>query len=129
MTGGKSKTMKTKFSANLVAAVAAAVLTLGVGAVFTSCDSGGGGGPSGSSTVQGNVSSFTTGTALFLPAPKARGFERLLAGVGDLLVPGASQDMNNLPPVAGKSTLYTTASGHPLNPGDGQLLVQILKTL
>ncbi|MEO5362601.1 MAG: hypothetical protein H7838_03130 [Magnetococcus sp. DMHC-8] len=48
---------------------------------------------------------------------------------GDLLVPGTSQDMNNVPPVAGKSTLYTTASGHVLNPGDGQLLVQILKGL
>ncbi|MBF0583420.1 MAG: alpha/beta fold hydrolase [Magnetococcales bacterium] len=46
---------------------------------------------------------------------------------GDLLVPGASQDMNNVPPVAGRSTLYTTASGHVLNPGDGMLLVQILK--
>ncbi len=48
---------------------------------------------------------------------------------GDMLVPGASQDMNNVPPLSGKSTLYTTTSGHILNPGDGLLLTQILKGL
>ncbi|MBF0096384.1 MAG: alpha/beta hydrolase [Magnetococcales bacterium] len=48
---------------------------------------------------------------------------------GDLLVPGNSQDMNQVPPLAGKSTLYSTASGHALNPGDAPLLLQILKSL
>ncbi|MEO5352183.1 MAG: GPI inositol-deacylase [Magnetococcus sp. XQGC-1] len=48
---------------------------------------------------------------------------------GDLLVPGTSQDMNNIPAVAGRSTLYTTASDHLLNPGDGLLLTKILKEL
>lgn len=46
---------------------------------------------------------------------------------GDLLVPGTSQDMNNVPSIAGRSKLYTIASGHVLNPGDGLLLIQILK--
>ncbi|MEO5340861.1 MAG: alpha/beta fold hydrolase [Magnetococcus sp. MYC-9] len=46
---------------------------------------------------------------------------------GDLLVPGSSQDMNNVPAVGGRSTLYSTPSGHPLNAADGMLLVQILK--
>ena len=48
---------------------------------------------------------------------------------GDILVPGASQDMNNLPSLAGKSTRHVTVSGHGLNPGDGVLLAQILETL
>lgn len=48
---------------------------------------------------------------------------------GDMLVPGTSQNMNNLPALAGKSKLYTTASGHSLNPGDGILLTEILKNL
>lgn len=46
---------------------------------------------------------------------------------GDLLVPGTSQDMNHIPAIAGRSKLYTMASGHVLNPGDGMLLTQILK--
>ena len=48
---------------------------------------------------------------------------------GDILVPGASQDMNNLPPLTGKSTRHVTVSGHGLNPGDGVLLAQVLETL
>ncbi len=48
---------------------------------------------------------------------------------GDLLVPGNSQDMNQIRALAGKSTLYTSATGHELHPGDGQLLLEILKKL
>ncbi|MBF0182827.1 MAG: alpha/beta fold hydrolase [Magnetococcales bacterium] len=48
---------------------------------------------------------------------------------GDLLVPGTSQDMNHVPPLAGKATLYTSATGHELHPGDGPLLLTILKSL
>lgn len=48
---------------------------------------------------------------------------------GDRLVPGTSQNMNNVPALAGRSALYTTASGHALNPGDGILLARILKRL
>lgn len=48
---------------------------------------------------------------------------------GDRLVPGTSQDMNNLPALAGQSTRYVMASGHALHPGDGTLLVKILKDL
>lgn len=81
--------MKLTLSASQVAAVAAAAITMGVLLAFTSCESGGGSSPSGTSTVQGNVSSFTTGTALFLPAPKSRGFERILRGLSDLIVPSA----------------------------------------
>lgn len=48
---------------------------------------------------------------------------------GDLLVPGSSQDMNNVPALAGRSTLYTSATGHAIQPSDGALLSEILNTL
>ena len=48
---------------------------------------------------------------------------------GDMLVPGVSQDMNNVPALAGRSSRFATASGHGLNPGDGQLLVDILQRM
>ncbi len=48
---------------------------------------------------------------------------------GDLLVPGFSQEMNNIPALRGRSTLYTVGSGHALNPIDGFTLVTLLKDL
>lgn len=82
--------MKEKFSARYMAALAAVAIVMGVLPLFTGCGPGdSGSGPTGTSTVQGNVSSFTTGTALFLPTQEARGLERFLAGLSDLLVPSA----------------------------------------
>ena len=46
---------------------------------------------------------------------------------GDILVPGLSQNMNNVAPLAGQSALYLSGSGHGLHPGDGLLLVKILQ--
>lgn len=48
---------------------------------------------------------------------------------GDHLVPGASMDLNNVPPLQGRATLLTTPTGHALTPGDGWLLVKILADL
>ena len=48
---------------------------------------------------------------------------------GDDLVPGYSQDMNNIPVLKGKSAVFTTPQGHTLEPYDGDTIVQILKHL
>ncbi|MEO5376822.1 MAG: alpha/beta fold hydrolase [Magnetococcus sp. DMHC-6] len=48
---------------------------------------------------------------------------------GDVLVPGESMDMNNIPPLHGHSAVFTTPAGHSLTPGDGQLMVQILSDI
>ena len=45
---------------------------------------------------------------------------------GDRLVPGFSQDMNNVPALAGQSKLVTVGTGHELNPQDGFALLGIL---
>lgn len=46
--------------------------------------------------------------------------------VGDQLVPGYSQDMNNVPALAGRSYVYLSTSIHQLVPKDGILLSIIL---
>ena len=46
---------------------------------------------------------------------------------GDDLVPGYSQDMNNVPALRGQAKVLMTATGHRLNPDDGQLLAGILE--
>jgi len=48
---------------------------------------------------------------------------------GDDLVPGYSQDMNNVPALKGKSAVFTTPQGHTLEHYDGDTIVQILKHL
>ena len=48
---------------------------------------------------------------------------------GDDLVPGYSQDMNNIPVLKGKSAVFTTPQGHTLEPYDGDTILQILKQL
>jgi triacylglycerol lipase len=48
---------------------------------------------------------------------------------GDSVVPTLSQDMNNVPQLRGKSTVYTTGTGHSLVAEDGFLLAEILKSL
>jgi pimeloyl-ACP methyl ester carboxylesterase len=47
-------------------------------------------------------------------------------GLGDELVPGFSQDLNNVPPLRGKARAYAVPAEHGLVPGDGTLLAQIL---
>lgn len=49
--------------------------------------------------------------------------------VGDQLVPGYSQDMNNVPALAGRSYVYHSASVHQLVPKDGILLSIILNNV
>lgn len=51
------------------------------------------------------------------------------AGLGDELVPSFSQDMNNVPALAGKSITYQVPVSHALQPADGVKLVEILNTL
>lgn len=48
---------------------------------------------------------------------------------GDDLVPGHSQDMNNVPTLKGRSTVFATPQGHTLTPNDGETILQILKQL
>ena len=45
---------------------------------------------------------------------------------GDELVPGFSQDLNEVAALRGKSKVHVTPASHSLNPADGQLLVKIL---
>ncbi len=46
---------------------------------------------------------------------------------GDQIIPGFSQDMNNVPALKGISQLYFIASGHELNEQDGEMLSMILE--
>ncbi len=48
---------------------------------------------------------------------------------GDELVPGYSQDMNNIPTIQGKSSVIITPAGHTLVTQDGATLLQILNGL
>ncbi|MBF0605547.1 MAG: alpha/beta fold hydrolase [Nitrospirae bacterium] len=49
--------------------------------------------------------------------------------LGDSLVPGFSQNMNNIPALSGKSVIIPTVGEHPLNPGDGFILATLLHQL
>jgi triacylglycerol lipase len=48
---------------------------------------------------------------------------------GDELVPGYSQDMNNVPSIHGKSSVLLTPAGHLLVPQDANTILQILNSL
>lgn len=48
---------------------------------------------------------------------------------GDELVPGYSQNMNNIPTIQGKSSVIITPAGHTLVAQDGTTLLQILNEL
>jgi pimeloyl-ACP methyl ester carboxylesterase len=48
---------------------------------------------------------------------------------GDELVPGYSQDMNNVPAIQGNSSVIVTPAGHTLVAQDGTTLLQILERL
>ena len=48
---------------------------------------------------------------------------------GDELVPGYSQDMNNIPAMQGRSSVFVTPAGHTLVTEDGTTLLQILNSL
>ncbi len=45
---------------------------------------------------------------------------------GDLVVPGFSQDMNQVPALRGRSRVIAAPSQHELLPGDGMLIAQLL---
>jgi pimeloyl-ACP methyl ester carboxylesterase len=46
---------------------------------------------------------------------------------GDAIVPGFSQDLNQVPALRGRAQVYVTPAGHGLNPADGMLLATILE--
>ncbi|RTZ60231.1 MAG: hypothetical protein DSZ33_03125 [Gammaproteobacteria bacterium] len=48
------------------------------------------------------------------------------SGKGDWIAPALSQDMNQVPPLQGKSAVILLPSGHELSPRDGEVLVDIL---
>ncbi|MBF0109858.1 MAG: alpha/beta fold hydrolase [Magnetococcales bacterium] len=48
---------------------------------------------------------------------------------GDTLVPGFSQDMNRIPALAGKAEVVLVPGDHPLHPGDGMVLQQLIRKL
>jgi pimeloyl-ACP methyl ester carboxylesterase len=50
-------------------------------------------------------------------------------GLGDELVPAFSQDMNNVPALAGRSVTHSLAVGHALQSADGHKLVEVLQKL
>jgi triacylglycerol lipase len=47
-------------------------------------------------------------------------------GLGDFLVPGFSQDMNNVPQIAGRASTYVVPNGHALTPADGVMLARLM---
>lgn len=49
--------------------------------------------------------------------------------VGDDLVPGFSQDMNNVPALKDQSSIVLTSAQHALVKSDGEVLINILKTI
>lgn len=48
-------------------------------------------------------------------------------GLGDVLVPGFSQDLNNVPRLRGKSRTYVVGTEHALSLQDGRLLTGLLR--
>ena len=50
-------------------------------------------------------------------------------GLGDYVVPGYSQDMNNVPALRGRSTLVTVPADHFLTPMDGDIIASLVAGL
>jgi pimeloyl-ACP methyl ester carboxylesterase len=50
-------------------------------------------------------------------------------GWGDYVVPGYSQDMNNVPALRGRSTLVTVPADHYLTPMDGSIIAKLVADL
>lgn len=78
------------------------------------------------------------GTLLFWlnrqPHPQSRYFSVVhsgggLLGLGDLIVPSWSQDMNNVPVLRGQAQTLAVPGGHELGPVDGAILIKILRRL
>lgn len=64
------------------------------------------------------------------PHPQIKYFSIVRAapfGLGDLLVPGFSQDMNNVPQLAGRNTTYAVPAGHALTPADGGMVANLMR--
>ncbi len=49
-------------------------------------------------------------------------------GPGDKLVPGFSQDLNQVPALRGAATVHPVWAGHALHPGDGHTIASILES-
>ena len=49
------------------------------------------------------------------------------AGPGDELVPGFSQDLNQVPVLRGRARVHVTPAAHGLNPSDGVLIEQLVR--
>lgn len=47
--------------------------------------------------------------------------------LGDYLISPFSQDLNNVPAIQGRATIYTIPADHGLSPADGQTLITILR--
>jgi triacylglycerol lipase len=47
-------------------------------------------------------------------------------GLGDVLVPGFSQDLNNVPVLRGQARSYVVPADHSLVPADGTMLASVL---
>jgi len=76
--------MRKGLAAACVACAVAATLYI------VGCESGGGdSGPAGTSTVEGNVVSFSAGSAFYAPSLPRRGFARAMHDLGNLFVPDA----------------------------------------
>jgi len=50
-------------------------------------------------------------------------------GLGDLVVPSWSQDLNNIPALRGRAVRIPVADGHGLGPQDGDVLLEVLEGL
>jgi pimeloyl-ACP methyl ester carboxylesterase len=48
-------------------------------------------------------------------------------GLGDFMVPGFSQDLNNVPKLAHKATTYVVPADHALVPADGVMLARLMR--
>ncbi|MBF0163997.1 MAG: hypothetical protein HQM01_05720 [Magnetococcales bacterium] len=66
------------------------------------------------------------------PHPEIRYLSIVRGGpfaMGDFLVPGISQDLNNVPALRGKATSQVAGTGHELFWPDGQMLASLLEKL
>lgn len=61
------------------------------------------------------------------PHPQQVFYISIVRVLGDEWVPPYSQDMNDIPALRGKAMTITTTASHHLHPGDGPLLLEVLK--
>ncbi len=80
-----------------------------------------------------DLSPATPGSALYWlnnqPQPAIRYVSIIRAapyGLGDAVVPGASQDLNSIPALHGKALSIVVPADHALTPADGAMLARLL---